>query len=146
MDYAPPDNDSFTPQQQMVSRLIGADTSDTGCDIVALAGSPAAQGMSLSELRAACDVLSAEGHIYPTIDDDTFQLCDIDNNKPAAMSELRRILSSFYNDKGQPVAGSAPKRQAAEAADDEISDKKTKTADAETEMTDTDVVPRMIAA
>jgi hypothetical protein len=47
----------------------------------------------------------------------------------------------------QPVAGSAPKRQAAEAADDESPDKKTKTAEVETEMkTDTDVVPHIIAA
>jgi hypothetical protein len=101
--------------------------------------------MALSELRAACDVLSAAGSIYPTTNDDTFRLCDKDE-KPADVSERRRILSSFRNDNGQPVAGSAPKRQAAEAVDDKIPDKKTKTADVETEMkTNTDVLPHIAA-
>jgi hypothetical protein len=72
----------LTPQQQMVSKLIGAATSDTGCNIVALASSPAAQGMALSELRAACSSLRAAGSIYPTIDADNFKLCDDTMQRP----------------------------------------------------------------
>jgi hypothetical protein len=76
MGDEPPSTEGFTPQQQAVSRLIGAATSDAGCDIVALASSSVAHGMALSDIRDACDFLSAEGHIFPTIDDDHFQLCD----------------------------------------------------------------------
>ena len=75
MGDAPPGTEGFTPQQQMVAKMIGAATSDSGCGIGDLESSLKAHGMMLSDIREACDYLSAEGHIYPTIDDDHFQLC-----------------------------------------------------------------------
>ena len=66
----------------------------------------------------------------------------VETEKHAVETDAKPVVVSE-----QPVAGSAPKRQASEAADDESPDKKFKTADVETKMkTDTDVVPRMIAA
>jgi replication factor A2 len=65
----------FTPQQQMVATMIGAATSDTGCGIGDLESSLRAYGVTSSDISDACDFLSAEGHIYPTIDDDHFHLC-----------------------------------------------------------------------
>ena len=83
-------------------------------------------------------VVETEKHAVET---DEKPVVEIDE-KPAVETEEKPAVVSE-----QPVAGSAPKRQAAEAADDESPDKKTKTADVETEMkTDTDVMPRMITA
>ena len=73
--HALPGTEGFTPQQQMVAKMIGAATSDAGCGIGGLESSLKAHGMMLSDIRDACDYLSVEGHIYPTIDDDHFQLC-----------------------------------------------------------------------
>jgi hypothetical protein len=70
----------------------------------------------------------------PFVETDEKPAVETEEMKPALVSE-------------QPLAGSAPKREATEATDDESPHKKTKTADVETEMkTDTGVVPRMIAA
>jgi hypothetical protein len=59
MGNAPPGTEGFTPQQQMV----------------AVESFLRAYGVTSSDIHDACDFLSAEGHIYPTIDDDHFQLC-----------------------------------------------------------------------
>jgi hypothetical protein len=75
MGNAPPGTEGFTPQQQMVAAMIGAATSDTGCGIGDLESFLRAYGVTSSDIHDACDFLSAEGHIYPTIDDDHFQLC-----------------------------------------------------------------------
>ena len=75
MGNAAPGTKGFTPHQQMVAKMIGAATLDSGCGIGDMESFMKAHGMMLSDIRDACDYLSAEGHIYPTIDDDHFQLC-----------------------------------------------------------------------
>jgi hypothetical protein len=76
MDDAPPGAVGFTPQHTcMLAKMIGAATSDSGCGIGDLESPLKAHGMTSSDTRDACNCFSAEGHIYPIIDDDHFQLC-----------------------------------------------------------------------
>ena len=72
--HALPGMEGFTTRQQMVARMIGEATSDSGCSIGELETLPALGEfrMTLLEIRDACDFLSAEGIIYPTIDGDHF--------------------------------------------------------------------------
>ena len=64
----------MTTQQQAVCKVIGSITSDQGCSFTDLESALKGQIQS-EDIRKATEYLCGEGHIYPTIDDNHFQLC-----------------------------------------------------------------------
>ena len=60
--------------QQAVCNIIGQNKADTGCSITDIEQALTGQFNS-GLIREAAEWLSSEGHVYPTIDDNHFQLC-----------------------------------------------------------------------
>jgi hypothetical protein len=57
-----------------VCNIIGQNKADTGCSITDIEQALTGQFNS-GLIREAAEWLSSEGHVYPTIDDNHFQLC-----------------------------------------------------------------------
>lgn len=66
--------DNLTAVQQAVCTIIGQNKADTGCSITDIEQGLTGQ-FSANMIREAAEWLSSEGHVYPTIDDNHFQLC-----------------------------------------------------------------------
>jgi hypothetical protein len=60
--------------QQAVCNIIGQNKADTGCSITDIEQALGGQ-FDATLIREATEWLSSEGHVYPTIDDNHFQLC-----------------------------------------------------------------------
>ena len=66
--------EGFNAVQQAVCTIIGQNKADTGCSITDIEQGLTGQ-FSAAMIREAAEWLSSEGHVYPTIDDNHFQLC-----------------------------------------------------------------------
>ena len=66
--------DGMNAVQKAVCTIIGQTKTDTGCSITDIEQALTGQ-FDGTLIREATDWLSSEGHVYPTIDDNHFQLC-----------------------------------------------------------------------
>lgn len=74
MGEAPPGTEHMSKEQQAVCKVIKSITSEQGCSFNDLESALKGQ-IVLADIKKATEYLCAEGHIYPTIDDNHFQLC-----------------------------------------------------------------------
>eukprot|EP01052_Picozoa_sp_SAG31_P022863 SAG31_NODE_1843_length_7106_cov_7.400742_5_plen_128_part_00 len=74
MGEAPPGTEHLSRDQQAVCKVIKSITSEQGCSFNDLESALKGQ-IELADIKKATEYLSSEGHIYPTIDDNHFQLC-----------------------------------------------------------------------